>query len=371
MTTLRLPMRFRLPRSATRFATLLNWLFAALLLSLQPAHAEPQRTPSQIMDKLDVEIRQILADPKATRTPDDAERAAAEKITALVRSAEGHLSLTQPDDQGRTPLMLAASAGYAQVVTALLADPSVRLAINAPNGAGETPWMVASFAPTLTLVACHPGMLTRERYALLPPYLARMGYLLKTRATAMGTIVRALESAGAEPQPEAGRRAWLARCPNTSAELREALTREGDLLQTLVAHAVARQREFNNAAVHSVSSLPATPPKGMRFITANPNDRATSLRLPALLQIQDMRCVKMPKPKLQGTINWSGEVLLKVIANTRAGVVETADIDLLNFSGRNEAGVLPYFRAIILQTLAGYECEGENIFEQTFQFRID
>lgn len=368
MTHTRLPMSRCLPSPLLR-----SWraaaLLAALLLSLQPAQAEPQRTPRQIIEKLDVEVRQILANPKAGRTPDDAERAAADKIAALVRSAPGHLSLSQPDSDGRTPLLLAVSSGYVQVVQALLTDPGARLAVNAPDAAGETPWMEASFAPTLTLVACQPGMLTRERYALLPPYLTRMSHLLKNRGEALGAIVRALEDAGAEPQPEAARRAWLDRCPNTSAELREALAKGGDLLQTLVGHAVTKQGEFNRTAKQSVDKLPEAPPKDMRFVTAGPGAR--SLRRSALLQIADMPCVNMPKPQIKGLLNWSGDVLLKVTGRTRAGVIEVADIDLIKLTGRDERGVVPYFRGLILQALAGYECEGEHVFEQEFMFKFD
>jgi hypothetical protein len=359
-----MPISPSIPRS-WRAATLL----ATLLLSLQPTHAEPQRTPRHVIEKLGVEIRQILADRSADRTPDDAERAAAEKIAALVHSGEAPLSLTQPDSDGRTPLMLAISSGYGQIVNALLADPGVRLAINAPNEAGETPWMVASFAPTLTLVACQPGALTRERYVLLPPYLARMSYLLKTGGATLGAIVRALEAAGADPQPEAARRAWLDRCPNTSAELRATLTQDGELLRALVAHAIARQREFNTTAAQSVDKLPDAPPKNMKFIAASP--QVNALRAPVLLKIQDIPCVKMPKPQLKGNIYWSGEVLLKVTASTRAGVIEAADIGVLKFTGSREGDVVPYFRASILGALAGYECEGEHTFEQEFQFRID
>ncbi|MFG6429007.1 hypothetical protein [Roseateles sp. LYH14W] len=342
-------------------------LLAVLLLCVQPAHADSQRTPRQVIDKLGVQIRQVLAVRDSGRTPEDVERAAAEQITALIRSAEGHLSLTERDVHGRTPLMLAASGGYALVVDALLADPSVKLAINVPDKRGETAWMVASFAPSLTLAACQPGALTRERYALLPPYLLRMGHLLKTKGAAIGAIIRSLEAAGAEAVPDAGKRAWLARCPNTSPELRQALV-EGALMQTLVGHAVAQQGEFNRTALKSVKSIPAKPPQGMRFIA---DDGDSSLApLPPLLQFHELHCAKLPKPKLPNTIYWSGDVLLKAVAATRAGVVEVADIDVLSISGRKRDEVADYFRSLVLQALAGYECDGEHLFEQEFQFKI-
>lgn len=61
----------------------------------------------------------------------------ATQINELIRSAEGHLSLTTPAAaHGNKPLSLAASGPYPQVVRALLAAQSVRPQIIVPIRAG-------------------------------------------------------------------------------------------------------------------------------------------------------------------------------------------------------------------------------------------
>jgi hypothetical protein len=324
------------------------------------------RAPRHIVERLGVEIRQILAAATPDRTPEDAERAAAAQITALIRREPGHLSLTEPDARGQTALMLAANGGYPLVVDALLADPGVKLAVNAVDKRGQTAWMIANFAPALTLAACQPGALTRERYILLPPYLLRMAHLLKTQAAGLGAIVQSLEAAGAEPQPEAAKRAWLARCPNASPELRAALE-QGPLMQTLVAHAIARQSEFNKTAQESVRSLPMRPPKDMRFISG---EREHGARLAgAPLGIHQMVCSRMRKPEIP-RISWAGEILLHATVSTNAGIVEVADIDVISVKGDKPEAAGEFFRGLVLQALAGYECEGNVVFEQQFHFSV-
>ncbi|MEO6279716.1 ankyrin repeat domain-containing protein [Roseateles sp.] len=340
-------------------------LLLTLLYALQPAHAQPARTPRQLIDNLGVEVRQILETSKPDKTPEDAERAVAAQIMALSQGAPGHLSLTELNEYGRTPLMLAARGGYPLVVQALLADPGVKLRINVRDAEGATAWMEANFAPTLTLAACQPGVLTAERYLLLPPYLRRMAHLLKAQGTAIGAIVRQLEEAGAEAQPEDAKRVWLARCPNATPELRAALA-DGALMPTLTREAVSRQSAFNKAALENIASVPARPPEGMKFVTgpSGPDEGPIS----PLLTVHQMNCVRMAHPQVPRT-DWTGSILLKAIAQIRDGIVETADIQLIGEPQR--PNVVEVFRKAILMALSGYQCPGDHVFEQVFQFKID
>lgn len=325
------------------------------LFGLQLAHAEPARTPHQLIARLGVEIRAALEAPKPAKA-DDAERAVAEQITALVRSSPGDDTLFVADAQGRTPLMLAVSGAYPRVVEALLADPIVKVRINARDNAGETAWMVANFAPALTLAACQPGALTLERYPLLLPYLRRMSVLLRAEPAPAAVIVSALERAGARADLPAARQAWLARCPNTEPELR-ALLDKGPLLATLVDHAVSRQASFSKAYREGQAGIAQKPPPQMRFVGAGPREPAVA-------------CARKPALALPGALAWSGELLFRADVATRAGVVEAADLTLLS-GGEPDPRVVDYFRSVILRALAAYRCEGEHVFEQEFRFRIE
>jgi hypothetical protein len=331
----------------------------ALTFALACAHAEPAPPPLQLIDRLGVQVRQILETPRPDRTPEEAERATAGEIAALIHDTPGHASLTEADRQGRTPLMLAVSGGYPLVVKALLTDASVRGKINQPNAAGETAWMLAQFAPAMTLVACQPGTLTLERHPLLSPYLRRMTTLMKARGSVVVTIAQALENAGAEMNPEAARKGWLARCPNTAPELRKTLA-NGELQRTLVNDALDRQMAFNKAYQAGLTSLPQKPPQDMRFIAVGTEP----------LKTKDLTCARRPSPALLGALNWSGSVRFKAVIATRAGVVEAVDFTLLSDNDPNPV-VLNHFRGALIRALASYQCEGDHVFEQEFQFSVE
>lgn len=74
-------------------------------------------------------------------------------------------------------------------------------------------------------------------------------------------------------------------------------------------------------------------------------------------------------PELRGTLNWSGRMLLKARVWTRAGVVEVADFEVVSRRPEPRAG--DYFRSVVLRALVGYQCEGDHVFEQEFEFAVE
>lgn len=351
------------PRRAARPAPLL-----ALALMLGTAvQAQPAGTPRQIIDALGLEQRQLLHKPDPKRSPEDAERDAAAQIKALIGTSPGHLSLTEADSRGRTPLMLAAGQSYALIVEALLSDPGVRLSMDVADADGETAWMLASFALPMTLPACQPGSLTVERQLQMLPYLRRLAHLAKTKAASVTATIDALEAAGVQPRPDDAKRAWLARCPNAAPDLRRALA-EGELMPTLVNTATTRLAEYVRATRDAPRKVPLRPPAGMRFVPDE--QRRTAVRLVPQFAAEVPGCPRVVRPRLDNPLAWKGMLRLKAVVWTRGGVVEAVDVDQVAINGRQDDDITNFFRDVTLRALAGYECEGDFVFEQEFQFEI-
>lgn len=82
-----------------------------------------------------------------------------------------------------------------------------------------------------------------------------------------------------------------------------------------------------------------------------------------------MVCTKMGKPEMP-SVNWSGEALYKAVATVKSGRVTAVEITSLR------GGVDRKAQRALVQTIEQtlrdtYECPGDHVFEQEFQFKIE
>ena len=80
-----------------------------------------------------------------------------------------------------------------------------------------------------------------------------------------------------------------------------------------------------------------------------------------------MVCTKMAKPEMP-SLSWSGEALYKVIATVKAGRVATVEVTSLR-SGVDRKAQRALIAAIETTLKESYECPGDHVFEQEFQFK--
>ncbi len=80
-----------------------------------------------------------------------------------------------------------------------------------------------------------------------------------------------------------------------------------------------------------------------------------------------MVCTKMGKPEMP-SLNWSGEALYKAVATVKAGRVTSVEITPLK-GGVDRRAQRAMISAITQTLQETYECPGDHVFEQEFQFR--
>jgi protein TonB len=82
-----------------------------------------------------------------------------------------------------------------------------------------------------------------------------------------------------------------------------------------------------------------------------------------------MVCTKMGKPDMP-SVNWSGEALYKAVATVKSGRVTAVEITSLR-GGVDRKAQRALLQAIEATLKDTYECPGDHVFEQEFQFKID
>ncbi len=68
-------------------------------------------------------------------------------------------------------------------------------------------------------------------------------------------------------------------------------------------------------------------------------------------------------------MSWSGEAVLQVIATVRGGRVVGTDVRVAQ--GALDAKTRRSLQRSVESALAGYQCQGDAMFQQDFAFRLD
>lgn len=79
-------------------------------------------------------------------------------------------------------------------------------------------------------------------------------------------------------------------------------------------------------------------------------------------------CSVMPKPELPA-VHWSGEAVLQVMATVRGGRVVGSDFRVAQ--GAMDGKTRRALQRSVETALAGYQCQGDAMFQQDFAFRLD
>lgn len=79
-------------------------------------------------------------------------------------------------------------------------------------------------------------------------------------------------------------------------------------------------------------------------------------------------CAVMPRPEVPA-VSWAGEAILQVVATVRGGRVVGSELRVAQ--GAMDAKTRRSLQRAVESALAGYQCQGDAVFQQEFAFRID
>lgn len=148
-----------------------------------------------------------------------------------------HEFLVERNAIGQTPLMTAASLGYAEVVGELLKARVVRAAIDEADARGATAWIHVNLAFRQSLWVCNPKVL--ENPFVWVPLVVTLPYYLGAAESPYRKARRSLEEAGASRDPARAKRFWQDVCPQQADATRAKVEASSDLLDTVVAEGTA------------------------------------------------------------------------------------------------------------------------------------
>jgi protein TonB len=120
----------------------------------------------------------------------------------------------------------------------------------------------------------------------------------------------------------------------------------------------------------AIQSTQVQPPAQSEVRPAPPPAPAAPPAAPKPTKITaGMVCTKMGKPEMP-SVNWSGEALYRAVATVKAGRVASVEITSLR-GGVDRKAQRALIQAIEQTLRDSYECPGDHVFEQEFQFKVE
>jgi hypothetical protein len=112
---------------------------------------------------------------------------------------------------------------------------------------------------------------------------------------------------------------------------------------------------------------PVAGPQGPQAPAARVDAPPATVATPALSSAGAV-CSVMPRPEVP-VVSWSGEAVLNAVATVRGGRVVGAELRVTQ--GALDSKTRRSLQRAVESALAGYQCQGDAVFQQDFAFRID
>lgn len=175
---------------------------------------------------------------------DAAEALVASRIKTYIETNPDSNFLVEATPNGQTPLIEAATLGFAQIVEALLTSRRVVSKIDAVDTFDVSAWTAANMSFYQTLWSCSPSILTKNEFMAWVPRLQYAAYLASAPQNRFQSIRIKLVAAGAKQDIEQAKRVWLSMCTSSDRYVQEQIKNSDDVLLTLLHDSQLRFARF-------------------------------------------------------------------------------------------------------------------------------
>lgn len=124
----------------------------------------------------------------------------------------------------------------------------------------------------------------------------------------------------------------------------------------------APEAPVTTAPMQAVDAAPTAPAGPVRPAAVQPQVAQPPVRSAGAV------CAVMPRPEVPA-VGWSGEAVLQVIATVRGGRVVGSEFRVTQ--GALDGKTRRALQRAVESALAGYQCQGDAMFQQDFAFTLD